>query len=425
MYRIRKDQRGLESKDRAKVTPHHRDASGSCPTCTDTRRKRESMPYITVTKPPRVYQLSFDDIVNGLDANRLEVTKDTRDTMTYYTDFIVDKVRNKFDYYGMYRTLKEFNEKYEGLIETADKSALYTSFKIPKRTGGLRQIDAPLPPLMSALTELKGILERTFFFTYHTSAFAYVHGRCTVDAVKRHQQNGSRWILKTDLSKFFPNSSKEFLLKMLYQTFPLSEYAKFGDDYRETFEKSLSLCFLNGGLPQGTPTSPMLTNQMMIPIDHAISKLCHEHKPHLCYTRYADDMDISSQYSFHWTEVAKAIEDILAKFDAPFSFNKEKTHYGSTSGRNWMLGVMLNKDGNITIGHEKKRNFKNMLFAFGCAIKDGQPWGEEDAQHLQGLIAYYKMVEGDPIDDIVNRYSERFAFDIPTMIKRIIKGEQV
>ena len=381
------------------------------------------MPYITVNRVPRMYQLTFDDILNGVDPRRLEVTKDTYDTTTWCPRAINPKIKERMDFSGMYWAIHNFNEKYANLIDTEDKSTLYYSFKIPKRSGGLRQIDAPEAPLMNALTELKWILEEKFFFTYHTTAFAYVRGRSTIDAVKRHQKNGSRWVLKTDLSKFFPHTTPEFLFKMLYKTFPLCEYIYEDFRYREEFERAMSLCFLNGGLPQGTPTSPMLTNQMMIPIDHEINKMCHEYQPHLCYTRYADDMDISSEYSFHWTDVVRRISEILQSFDAPFEFNKDKIHYGSTAGRNWMLGVMLNKDGNITVGHENKKTFKNSLFAFGNSIKDGKPWNIEDTQHLQGLASYYKMVEGELIDQIIQKYSEKFGFSLIEKMKQIIKGE--
>lgn len=381
------------------------------------------MAYITLGRLPKVRQLTFDDIINGVDPDFFRCTKYTFDTVTWSPKTINPKILSRFNFRKMFESLEAFNNKYANLIAIEDKSSLYYSFKIPKRSGGLRQIDAPQEELMEALYELKGILEEEFCFTYHTTAFAYVKGRCAVDAVRRHQNNKSRWILKTDLSKFFPSTTPEFLFKMLYQTFPLSEYINYDFGYQEAFEKAMSLCFLRGGLPQGTPTSPMLTNQMMIPIDHAISKMCHEHAPHLCYTRYADDMDFSSEYSFHWTEVVAKLNEILKDWGAPFSINSEKTHYGSTSGRNWMLGVMLNKDGKITVGHENKKTFKNSLFAFGNSIKDGNPWNLEDTQHLQGVYSYYKSVEGELIDEIVEKYSTKFGFNLIEEMKKIIRGE--
>ena len=53
-----------------------------------------------------------------------------------------------------------------------------------------------------ALRTLKAILETDFGALHHTSAFAYVKGRCTLDAARKHQQNESRWFLHTDFSNF-------------------------------------------------------------------------------------------------------------------------------------------------------------------------------------------------------------------------------
>ena len=360
------------------------------------------MPYITVKKSPIVKQITFEDLFSGEDISLLP-SRDTRDTATYKVDSISSKLIKKTDFEGMFLSVKAFVEKYDCFITAPDKHVFYRTFKIPKRSGGLRTINAPTDEFMVALNELKDILETKFFFTYHTSAFAYVRGRGTIDAVRRHKANESRWFWKTDLKSFFPSSTPEHVFKMLYQTYPLCEYIHSDVEYygyKETFEKALSICFLDGGLPQGTPTSPMITNQIMIPIDHAIAKMCREFTPRLCFTRYADDIQISSKYSFLWSEVQIGIENILKEFDAPYTINKDKTHYGSSAGRNWILGVMYNKDGNITVGHEKKKVAKATVFQFMKNYTEGTPWSLEDTQHLQGLLSYYNMVEPEFVDKL-------------------------
>lgn len=377
--------------------------------------------YITVNREPRVYQLTFEDIMYGLDESKLALQKDTRDTTTWKVDAINRRLIEKTDFNAMQAALRGFVERYQDLIAVEDKSTLYRSFKIPKRSGGLRQIDAPNDELKRALYDLKMIFEKKFYMSYHTAAFAYVHGRSTIDSVKRHQQNKSRWFLKTDMRHFFPSTSPEFLMKMLCMTFPFCAFVQ--DDWgnRELLEKALSLCFLNGGLPQGTPTSPMLTNALMIPIDHAISKMCHEYQPHLCYTRYADDILISSEYSFKWTDVQNKLIAILNSFEAPFSLHPDKTRYGSSAGRNWNLGVMLNAENKITIGHEKKKVFKAMVFQFMTDDAKGVAWGLEDVQHLLGLISYYRMVEKESIDAILATYSAKFNKDVEATAKALLK----
>lgn len=377
--------------------------------------------YITVNREPRVYQLTFEDIMYGLDESKLALQKDTRDTTTWKVDAINRRLIEKTDFNAMQAALTDFVQRYENLIAVEDKSTLYRSFKIPKRSGGLRQIDAPNDDLKRALYDLKLIFEKKFYMSYHTAAFAYVHGRSTIDSVKRHQQNKSRWFLKTDMRHFFPSTSPEFLMKMLCMTFPFCSFIQ--DDWgnRGLLEKALSLCFLNGGLPQGTPTSPILTNAMMIPIDHAISKMCHDYQPHLCYTRYADDILISSEYSFKWTDVQSKLIAILKEFEAPFSLHPDKTRYGSSAGRNWNLGVMLNAENKITIGHEKKKVFKAMVFQFMTDDAKGTAWGLEDVQHFLGLVSYYRMVEKESINAILATYSAKFNKDVEATAKALLK----
>lgn len=377
--------------------------------------------YITVNREPRTRQITIDDILNGIDESKLVIQKDTRDTTTWKVEAVSRELVLKTNFYAMEVALMEFVAKYNDLIAIEDKSTLYRSFKIPKRSGGLRQIDAPNDELKKALYELKFIFEKKFYMSYHTSAFAYIHGRSTIDSVKRHQQNNSRWFLKTDMRHFFPSTTPDFLMKMLCMTFPFCEFIKYDSRCKDLLEKALSLCFLNGGLPQGTPTSPMLTNALMIPIDHAISKMCHEYTPHLCYTRYADDILISSQYNFKWSDVQGRLISILEDFGAPFTLHPEKTRYGSSAGRNWNLGVMLNAENKITIGHEKKKVFKAMVFQFMTDDAKGKHWNIEDVQHFLGLISYYRMVEKDSIDEILKAYSKKFNKDVEITAKALLK----
>lgn len=367
------------------------------------------MPYITVPVSQKFHQISFDDILNGMNESVFErQMEDTHDTKTVFRNNTPQKLLDDTDFDGMIAALVRFNEKYINLINTEDKSTLYRSFKIPKRSGGLRQINAPLDDLMNALRELKYLFEKKLYASYHTAAFAYVKGRSTIDAVKRHQRNKSRWFLKLDFHDFFGSSKPEFIISQLETIFPFNEIVA-RPNGREALVKALSICYLNNCLPQGTPISPTLTNLFMIPIDHYIAKTAREMTPHLVYTRYADDIILSSDLAFNWREVQDTIVDIVAnKFHAPFSLNTTKTRYGSSAGRNWNLGVMLNSDNQITIGHSKKKVFKAMLFSFMNDEKNGNVWSLEDTQHLQGLISYYKMVEGATIETIIKSYSAKF-----------------
>lgn len=373
------------------------------------------MPYITTKQAPSYYQITLDDILNGaVDLSKM-VAPNTTNTKTHYSENLNPKFLERFDIDGMVTILQTFNQQNERLFEV-DRHSLYETFYIPKKSGGLREINAPVPELMTALRNLKTIFETKMFALYHTSAFAYIKGRCAVDSIKRHQQNESKWFAKLDFSNFFGSTTEEFVLSMFSSIFPFSEIVKRRDGL-EALKKALSLCFLNGGLPQGTPISPTITNVMMIPIDH---KLCNEMRKmneRYVYTRYADDILISSKIGFDYNQLQDYIIDVLRQFNAPFELKKEKSRYGSSAGRNWNLGVMLNKDNEITIGHQKKKAFKAMCCNYICDRKNGISWDKHDIQVFAGLISYYKSIEKDYIEYVIEHNNQKFGVNLEALIK--------
>lgn len=375
------------------------------------------MPYITIHQTPKFRQVSFEDIIFGpVDMEAFKPIGNSYGTRTTYTKFVKEEFLNGFNIGHMISLLIRFNEQYKDLFEQ-DRQSLYETFHIPKSSGGLRRIDAPKPELMNALRELKRILEDECFALYHTNAFAYIKHRSTIHAIKRHQKNQSNWFLKVDFSNFFGSTTPEFLMKMVGSIFPFSEIV-LRPSGREALERALSLCFLNGGLPQGTPTSPMLTNLMMIPIDHYLTKTLRDFNGNsFIYTRYADDILISCRKNFMFTEVTAMIEEVLQKFEAPFTFKREKTRYGSKNGSNWNLGVMLNKDNEITVGRKKKNRMKLTLSNYIKDKQKGVAWDIHDVQVMNGLLSYYRMVEKDYVDGLIKFMNEKFGCDLMAFIK--------
>ena len=154
----------------------------------------------------------------------------------------------------------------------------------------------------------------------------------------------------------------------------------------------------------------------MMPIDEEIRKAL----PGMVYTRYADDLLISNQYTFDKNEVIRKITNILLNFETPFRINTEKTRYGSSAGRNWNLGVMLNKDNQLTIGHKQNQRFRAMIFNFLKDLTNGKTWNRMDVQTLQGLISYYNMIEPDYVQEVLKRYSDKFYKNVHAEMRRIL-----
>lgn len=375
--------------------------------------------YIVKPAVPRTRSITeemlwYDDTVkSGV------ITLNKTNTVTHYGTV---KSLNYFESQRVRESIRmviRFVERYAGLYEV-DRHTLYKHFCIPKSSGGVRPIDAPQSELMEALRDLKSILERYCGADklYHTSAFAYIQHRSTLDCVKRHQQNESKWFSKFDMHNFFGSTTIEFVMRMFERIYPLSELAKNAFS-SEVFRKAIDLCFLDGGLPQGTPISPLITNIMMIPFDFELNRWCREH--HMVYTRYADDLLISSKNPFRFKDVEEQIESVLAELEAPFHLNRKKIRYGSANGSNWNLGVMLNKDNQITVGRKAKKRFEDLLRRYALDKKAGTDWALADVQHLDGIRSYYKMVEGETIDRIVQFMSNKFQVDIKAAIKKDLR----
>ena len=382
--------------------------------------------YVVVKLNKTTAQMSLEDLFSMSDSE-FETKYDRvnahnfrgTSTRTYVTKN-ADKLCEEINYDGLISSLEYFNSKYKELFEV-DRHSLYRTFHIPKRSGGLRKIDAPCEALMKALRELKYIIEDNFHVLYHTAAFAYVRGRSTIDAVKKHQLNESKWFAKFDLSNFFGSTTLEFVMKQLSCIYPFSRIMKY-EDGKKALEQAFSLAFLDGGLPQGTPISPIITNLIMIPVDYVIFNTLRNYNGNkYVYTRYADDFIISSQYKFDHHEIEKLITETLDTFEAPFKLNTEKTRFGSSAGSNWNLGVMLNKDNEMTIGYKNKRTFQAMLFSYGMDKKNGKQWELHDIQILEGYRNYYSMIEKESIEAIVNKMSEKTGVDIRKAIKKDLK----
>lgn len=387
---------------------------------------------VVVKQNPSHHKMSLDEFLFDPDARNYCINSGVSNTRTYVTNAPNMNLMKMYNAYDLIKTLEGFNKRYEDLFAVENRKSLYNEFYIPKRSGGLRKIDAPNDELMLALRELKEIFENEFsggtesapkpVRLYHTSAFAYVKRRSVVDANKRHIENESKWYAKFDLHDFFGSTTLEFVMNSLQFIFPFSEVMKnrYG---REQLEKAISLGFLNGGLPQGTPLSPTLTNLMMIPIDFVLANTLRSFdRQRFVYTRYADDFTVSSKYDFDFHKIENLIVDTLRKYGAGFELNRKKTRYGSSSGANWNLGMMITKDNRLTIGHEKKRNFRAMLTNYCRDKKNGVDWDLHDVQVMDGLRNWYRNIEGDTIDEIVKKIGDKFGIDIVAVIKADLSG---
>lgn len=293
----------------------------------------------------------------------------------------------------------------------------YHIFHIPKSSGGLRKISAPIDELKVLQYDLVEIIKKLRIYP-HDTAYAYVPHRCCKDALIEHQRNESKWFLKLDLKKFFDSCTPAFVNQQLNMLNNINQT----DLNKEVLFMLLDkLAYLDGGLPQGTPISPMLTNLIMIPIDFEIAKYMHnKSERNFVYTRYADDILISSKYDFKFTDIVEVISNIFKQFNAPFTINTDKTRYGSAAGSNWNLGLMLNKDNNITLGHRENKILKASINNFLKDFTSQNRWCIIDTQILLGKVSYAASINMEYTKFLISRLEQKYNLNFKDCCKTIL-----
>ena len=369
--------------------------------------------YITVKNTanlPTMQRNDFiDNLFSGIEVDTLPAMTYTEEPLIRTKTYKVDEVQTDIISEDRFRLAMEHIMQ---VIKDIQPVEHYKEFKIPKKTHGFRTINAPDDILKPKMAKVAKILSDELQILAHDSAWAYVKGRDVITAMKEHQKNNSRWFLKLDLKDFFGSCSVDFIVQQLEKIYPFAVYPS-------TMPRIIAnFATLNGGLPQGTPLSPMLTNLIMIEIDYKINRLIYDltqeaglFKQHYVYTRYADDIIISAKNNFKYDIIIEAIDNLLE--DTPLTINREKIRYGSSSGRNWNLGIMYNKDNELTIGYREKQKLKVTIYNY---IHDGL-WPLEDLRWLLGKLNWLHNVQSDYFKGLMNYYKNKYNVDV---IKNII-----
>jgi len=153
----------------------------------------------------------------------------------------------------------------------------YHPFTVPKRHGGQRRILAPEPKLKTLQRRiLRRLLGR---LKAHPAAMGFERGRSIVHNARAHQ--GQAVVLRFDFREFFP-STRARRVKRYFRRIGLN---------RPAATLLSRLCTCEGGLPQGAPTSPRLSNLVNYRLDARLAGMAA--KLGAVYTRYADDVTIS------------------------------------------------------------------------------------------------------------------------------------
>lgn len=166
------------------------------------------------------------------------------------------------------------------LSMTNTNRKFYKVFKLPKRKNGFRKIEQPLPTLLSIqYWILDNILLKCSDRFISDSATAFVHGTQLLGNLTPHKNQDI--VVSVDIKDFFTSVG----FGPVFNIFDLLGY----DTHVSVM--LTKLCLYHDFLPQGAPTSPMLSNMVFYELDKKLENYCH-HRGYN-YTRYADDLTFS------------------------------------------------------------------------------------------------------------------------------------
>ena len=251
----------------------------------------------------------------------------------------------------------------------------YKTFHIRKKSGGLREINAPCYQLGVLLYILNTVFKAVY--TPSESTMGFTEERSVVTNAQIHI--GHHYVFNIDLENFFPSIPQARVwARIQLPPFNLP---------KEVANVVAGLCCHTNAdmsrnvLPQGAATSPLLTNAICDTLDRRMRGVAKRFGLH--YSRYADDMTFSSMHNVYQegsdfrNEIKRLIEE------QGFKMNEKKTRLLRDGVRQEVTGLTVNQRVNVT-----RKYVHDIRWILHCWEKDG--YGKAYALFYD----YYKRTKG-------------------------------
>lgn len=263
----------------------------------------------------------------------------------------------------------------------------YQVFEVPKKRGGTRTICAPSEDLKSIQRRLATALStyrKTLLIAQNTQAsvsHGFEKGKNIITNAKIHRNK--RFVLNLDLEDFFPTFHFGRVLG----------YFEKNRDFQFPHEVAVAIaqlaCF-QGHLPQGAPTSPIISNLICQILDMRLLKIAKTYR--LDYTRYADDLTFSTNdrsFLESYERFLKSVNSELCR--SGFTLNQNKTRLQFRDSRQEVTGLVVNKKVHVNQEYYKQtRAMARHLYTQGSFTINGV---QASLSQLEGRFAFIDQLE--------------------------------
>lgn len=293
----------------------------------------------------------------------------------------------------------------------------YLEFEIPKKNGGKRKILAPADKLKTLQSRIARLLKKIYEPREPVKAFR--DGSSIVENAGPHCRK--KFVFNIDLENFFGTITFARIRGMLIaKPYSLSP---------DTATVIAHLTTVNGVLPQGAPSSPVLSNMLCASLDRDLYSLAKRGRA--VYTRYADDITFSfysplafipsnivecspsdGRLNHYFSKVGGELQSLLDRHG--FVVNTSKVRLQGPYERRTVTGLVTNLKTNVprpyirktaalihsieTIGNEAAHALYKQ--------KNPNSTGTFES-HVQGRLLFIKQVVGEG-SEVYRRLAQRY-----------------
>ncbi|MDF2924778.1 MAG: hypothetical protein K0R57_3692 [Paenibacillaceae bacterium] len=268
------------------------------------------------------------------------------------------------------RVIRTNITKYIEELKEKKISDAYFEKKVQKKKQGTRTLQCIESDHI--LYKIQRQLKNNFFdyIPLSNHAYGYVKGKSYFDYLAIHKNK--KFYLRLDIKDFFSNIKEKKLRNTLAYYINDIEV----NPELKLIDFVLNVVTLNGQLPQGAVTSPVLSNIFFRPLDIRISRYCK--KFGIEYSRYVDDLLFSSDSLF-------------------------------IQKRNFFNGICkILKSNGFSINPQKVIKVKNQISLNGFVIGNDIRLSRKKTARLSAIIYCYQRSKGKNISDLISTMKEHF-----------------
>lgn len=218
------------------------------------------------------------------------------------------------------------------------------------------------------------------------NARAYIRGKNISYNVEAHI--GNSYFFVSDFKNFFPSIKIQDVKPTLEEIFKEED-----EEFREDLYK---IIFYEESLQYGFPTSPIISNFIMFKFDKEFDiKLKEKYSEfNIVYTRYCDDITISSRYKIQKNEILNILNNVIELISYNFlKINTKKTRiFEKYSNKPYITGLVPLKN-RVSIGKKKYNNLRLNIYLLMRKQEVNIPNFYKSFESLASYLSYLYLVD--------------------------------